>query len=322
MVSGSTTSSITTSMSSGTSSGFSLECTTAYAATSDVSLEFPTEASEAAMETDDIPPGPPRARHQTQFFPTHLGRPGMVHRVDLPGGILDSAITAEAIAQQCNCVGVECQGLAAALALKYPYGNPYAHRWRMTRGRHAVPEHRPCPGFINVCRPPLESGGPTIINMFAQWKPGRALCYNRTQPPRGLEDSQQQRGCWFADGLRDIAAITPPLVSIAFPQGIGCVRGGGHWARYESMITNWAWEHPSTVVTIVNWARNVPRPRDTATSQQDAPDRAGAGGEGARHQARHTANGTGSLLTAVPSGTAHAPAEDLAHQDGRRPHRW
>lgn len=90
--------------------------------------------------------------------------------MDLIDGILDDGGTAEAIAQQSNCIGTECQGLAVGLAIKYPYGCPYGKRRRMPLGKFAVSADRPWPGSIDVRHSPAAVAGPTVINMFAQWE--------------------------------------------------------------------------------------------------------------------------------------------------------
>ena len=176
-----------------------------------------------------------------------------VQRLDLAGGVLDDSILArvDAIAQQENCVGCDGRGLAEAVARKLPYGSSYSSRRRMPpQNKFAVPEDRGVPGTIVVCRPPAPGPGrPIVVNMMAQFEMGAPNKYKRVKP-MPPDDGAATREAWFQQCLDKIAAIQPPLGSIAFPYQIGCGLAGGNWSRYDAMITRFAERCPATQVYI------------------------------------------------------------------------
>ena len=176
-----------------------------------------------------------------------------VQRLDLTGGVLDDSILArvDAIAQQENCVGCDGRGLAEAVARKLPYGSSYSLRRRMPpQNKFAVPEDRGVPGTIVVCRPPAPGPGrPIVVNMMAQFEMGAPNKYKRVKP-MPPDDGAATREAWFQQCLDKIAAIQPPLGSIAFPYQIGCGLAGGNWSRYDAMITRFAERCPATQVYI------------------------------------------------------------------------
>ena len=180
-----------------------------------------------------------------------------IERVDLSGGVLDDSllVRVQAIAQQSNCVGCDGRGLALGVSEKMPYGCPYKERQRMPpSNKFAIPAHRATPGTIDVRRPPASAAGrtPIVIAMFAQWEMGLPGKYNRVQPAPP-SDSASTRAGWFRQCLGAIAAIDPPLASIAFPYEIGCGLAGGDWRVYERMIVEFADANPHTRVTIARW---------------------------------------------------------------------
>ena len=176
-----------------------------------------------------------------------------VQRLDLTGGVLDDSILVrvDAIAQQENCVGCDGRGLAEAVARKLPYGSSYSSRRRMPpQNKFAVPEDRGVPGTIVVCRPPAPGPGrPIVVNMMAQFEMGAPNKYKRVKP-MPPDDGAATREAWFQQCLDKIAAIQPPLGSIAFPYQIGCGLAGGNWSRYDAMITRFAERCPATQVYI------------------------------------------------------------------------
>ena len=176
-----------------------------------------------------------------------------VQRLDLAGGVLDDSILVrvDAIAQQENCVGCDGRGLAEAVARKLPYGSSYSSRRRMPpQNKFAVPEDRGVPGTIVVCRPPTPGPGrPIVVNMMAQFEMGAPNKYKRVKP-MPPDDGAATREAWFQQCLDKIAAIQPPLGSIAFPYQIGCGLAGGNWSRYDAMITRFAERSPATQVYI------------------------------------------------------------------------
>jgi len=122
----------------------------------------------------------------------------------------------EYICHQCNCVSHGAAGLAAVLFANYTYADCYSTRWEPDK-----------PGTINVARggEPCE---PNIINMFAQYNPGKP----RDDDPVG--DSAEHRKKYFISCLREIKKLNPK--SLAFPAKIGCGLGGGNWEWYSSAL--------------------------------------------------------------------------------------
>ena len=70
--------------------------------------------------------------------------------------------------------------------------------------------------------------------------------------PGGERDSSEAREEYFKNGLKDIKRQLPDLESIAFPEKIGCVIGGGKWETYEKMICEFAHDMPGCTVYIVS----------------------------------------------------------------------
>ena len=82
-----------------------------------------------------------------------------------------------------------------------------------------------------------------IVSIYGQRKGGK---------PGGERDSSAAREEYFKNGLKDIKRQVPDLESIAFPEKIGCVIGGGDWETYEKMICEFAHDMPSCTVYIVS----------------------------------------------------------------------
>jgi hypothetical protein len=72
--------------------------------------------------------------------------------------------------------------------------------------------------------PQGEKAAIRILSIYGQRKGGK---------PGGDRDSSAAREEYFKNGLKDIKRQVPDLESIAFPEKIGCVIGGGDWGTYE-----------------------------------------------------------------------------------------
>ena len=140
--------------------------------------------------------------------------------------------TEDYICHQCNCVTTTPYGLSAQIFKKFPFANSYAQRQSNPGTRNfARPDTQAAPGTIDVCG--------NIINMYAQYGPGKANSFN---------DSYEQRKTWFKHGLTQIGVLKPK--SLAFPYNIGCGLAGGIWSEYEAMLTQFAHDHPGIQVVL------------------------------------------------------------------------
>jgi O-acetyl-ADP-ribose deacetylase (regulator of RNase III) len=126
------------------------------------------------------------------------------------------------IAHQCNCVSKEARGLSRAIFNKWPASNVYLNR--TTRSAR---------GSIETY---LVDKNKYVINMFAQFYPGKATYTN---------DTHEIRERAFKDCLSKIPKSVNLLIQhnpdipnrdIAFPFGIGCGLAGGYWNSYYSML--------------------------------------------------------------------------------------
>ena len=89
-----------------------------------------------------------------------------------------------------------------------------------------------------------DSHGPvTIYSIYGQLNGGG---------PGKENDSAAHRKAYFEQGLDYIKTQVPDLESIAFPEKIGCVIGGGNWETYEKMICEFAHDMPGCTVYIVS----------------------------------------------------------------------
>lgn len=140
--------------------------------------------------------------------------------VIIPGGdILEAEETI--IAHQCNCVTTTGKGLAKVLFDAYPEANVYKNR-----------REHDTPGTNKV----IKTGNKTIVNMFAQFKPGK---------PSGV-DNKKTRLMFFESCLNQIDIKAGDR--IAMPYLIGCDLAGGNWTNYYSTLSNWAESNDVTVV--------------------------------------------------------------------------
>jgi hypothetical protein len=104
-------------------------------------------------------------------------------------------------------------------------------------------------GTARIDTEPSDPKGPhgqkeatTIVSIYGQRYGGK---------PGGERDSSADREEYFKNGLKDIKRQVPDLESIAFPEKIGCVIGGGDWDTYETMIHEFARDMPGCTVYIV-----------------------------------------------------------------------
>lgn len=131
------------------------------------------------------------------------------------------------IAHQCNCLTINCAGLAKSIFLEFPYANVYKTRdniynWKLTRDK---------PGTINVSGNGVDER--YVVNVFGQVFPGKPKF------PDSPTDGYCAREKYFEKSLNEILKIEN-LESIAFPYGIGCNMAGGNWQNYLKMITLFA----------------------------------------------------------------------------------
>ena len=159
--------------------------------------------------------------------------------------------------QQLNCLGLEGAGLARLIAEKLPYGCSYKMRradpWRKQEPRIAILEDRPTPGTIDVRRPMVGGDRPAVINLFAQYAPGRPGSCAQVPFPSGVTDSAKQRLFWFEQCLNVIGTLPPEVrpERLVFPAQIGCGLAGGSWPDYEAAIQRFVAAHAGFVVCIV-----------------------------------------------------------------------
>ena len=141
------------------------------------------------------------------------------------------ASDAKYIVHQCNCVSQKSAHLAKDMFQRFRYADVYTGR--------QTPDKL---GTIAI-RGDGESQR-YVINMFGQYFPGRC------KYPNGSKDNPQLREKAFADYLKEIEKIGD-LNSIAFPWGIGCGAAGGDWAKYQSMIDDFAYRVWPAEVSII-----------------------------------------------------------------------
>lgn len=149
------------------------------------------------------------------------------------------------IGQQCNCVTVKTQGLAAAITKRFAYGDPYGSRAAQSTNT-ARAEARDTPGTIRLLKPVQNTLTPDkdkiIVCLFAQWAPGKPGAWAHAYPPpppSGEEDSADTavgRLAWFKmclDCIDESPEIDGP---VALPHGIGCGLAGGDWSKYMRLL--------------------------------------------------------------------------------------
>lgn len=140
------------------------------------------------------------------------------------------------IVQQCNCLTITSHGLSKAIATRFPWGNPYKNRRKLTNNC-AIIEDRDIPGSIRVLQS-SDTNDKVIVCMFAQWGPGKPLTFKSY--PNYQIDTYDNRIKWFKEcleKLKDIGAI-----ELAFPWMIGCGLAGGDWTLYKKLIEDFSRE--------------------------------------------------------------------------------
>lgn len=138
-------------------------------------------------------------------------------------------VSAQVIAQQCNCTSKRTRGLSAAIAKKYPYANFYSRRTETSE-----------PGTIEL-RGKKRKNQRYVLALYAQYYPGK---------PKA-NDTSGDRIMWFNKCLHRISKIKN-LRSIAFPSGIGCGLAGGEWNVYQRLIEEWTETIPNIKVYIIS----------------------------------------------------------------------
>lgn len=155
--------------------------------------------------------------------------------VIIEGDILDS--NEDYICHQCNCVTTTSKGLSKAIFTKYKWANSYIHRTP-----HEYDKHFDKPGTISIMHngyPEL----PNIVNMYAQFHPGKCFSHNETYHMRIM---------WFKQCLDKLGERIGYESTIAFPHGIGCGLAGGFWDIYYQAIQDFVdkFEHKIKYVRI------------------------------------------------------------------------
>jgi hypothetical protein len=130
------------------------------------------------------------------------------------GSLLDA--DTDFICHQCNCVTTHGKGLSKAVFDAFPEANIYEERSR-ENGVHDAPGH------VIV--------KDNVINMLAQYYPGRARYRN---------DTKQDRINWFSQCLQAMSEEYGSDYSYGFPYKIGCGLAGGDWTTYYEMIEEFA----------------------------------------------------------------------------------
>lgn len=116
------------------------------------------------------------------------------------------------IAHQCNCVTKTGAGLSKLIYDKYPNSNIYINR-----------VNADIPGTNKI----IETNGKKIVNMLAQYKPGK---------PYGNENKIKRLN-WFKSCLNNLDVDEGD--KIAMPYLIGCGLAGGNWEEYYKLLSIW-----------------------------------------------------------------------------------
>jgi hypothetical protein len=201
-------------------------------------------SKHASPESRDASPdsSPKRKR------PKHEPDPVNVVRLCFPKGLMDNTLLeiTTNLAHQVNAdQRKKPGGLAKELTMRYEFAD-----------LHNKGAEGPQDGLLGTARidtEPSDPKGPqgqkaaiTIVSIYGQRYGGK---------PGGERDSSAAREEYFKNGLKDIKRQVPDLESIAFPEKIGCVIGGGNWEKYETMIREFAHDMPSCTVYIVSLAK-------------------------------------------------------------------
>lgn len=163
------------------------------------------------------------------------------------GDLLDAK--EQYLVHQCNCVTIRGAHLSANVFNRFPHANIYFERLKSSK--------KDQPGKIIVRGSPDDNkAGRAIINMLAQYYPGKS---------RFANDTGTWRRQWFQSCLDQIAAL-PNLESLAFPYNIGCGAAGGSWQLYYDMIIKFAQVLPKVKITLYRLAA----PADTSKTITDS----------------------------------------------------
>ena len=146
-------------------------------------------------------------------------------------------VTADCIVQQCNCVTLNAQGLAASIASKYDYADLYGKR----TGRNAscaTPATQDAPGTCVLAKPPPDVPGPVVACLMGQVAPGKPSSSARKYGVPPGTDNIQCRLKYFRSALDELAEACQKehWKLVAFPFRIGCGLAGGPWADYLAML--------------------------------------------------------------------------------------
>mgnify|MGYP005632722073 CR=1 FL=1 len=168
---------------------------------------------------------------------------GLIRYVSSPKGLLDASSPFECIAQQTNCVSCVGFGFAGDVATAFSYGDPYASRSSDLRRKNtALTNSCSVPGTNVILECPDHDDSrwqPKIVNMMAQWNPGKPLACVRRFPPNNQRDDTCDRIRWFKSCLTEISRDTT-ITSIAFPDRIGCGLAGESWLTYKRCLEEFA----------------------------------------------------------------------------------
>ena len=185
-----------------------------------------------------------------------------------PDGILATSIvqTASAICCVADCTSARPRGLAAAVAQRVPYANPYATR-SMTPCGLATPQCWETPGTIHASNgimprdensdPTEPMHSPTVFSLFAQWRSG-APSVAVTETSTGRPDSRETRIEWFAKCLQDLLPHVRGLPIVAFPWRVGCSPDSSKkvWKPYKELLDAFASKCAGTRVLVVRDSRS------------------------------------------------------------------
>lgn len=146
-------------------------------------------------------------------------------------------VSADCIVQQCNCVTLNAQGLAAGIASRYPYADLYARR----SGKNAscaTPATQDAPGTCILARPPPNVTGPVVACLMAQIAPGKPSSSARKYGVSPGTDNTKCRLQYFKSALNELAHACQAerWKLVAFPFRIGCGLAGGSWPDYLAML--------------------------------------------------------------------------------------
>jgi hypothetical protein len=130
------------------------------------------------------------------------------------------------IAHQCNCITTYAKGLAQHIFAKYPAADIYSDGTKRALGDVVIRGN--------------------VINMLAQYSPG-----SRRRLPM---DSNDARIDSFKTCLSQIGEALQDGDTVVFPYKIGCGLAGGDWKIYEKMLADFAEEHATLQVVIVELA--------------------------------------------------------------------